>query len=217
MSFPINGDIVPVVSGASHLGVDESTGAGSFDIGSISPFGNIHMLSGIFHDPIMGQSGVIRFSLPGGGLEQSVDGGASFTLIGACGGVTSIGVLGDTNLTGAVDLATPSSGFMVVEDSSDASPLLFSVDHLGLSGLWNFPGNGFPSESAQCYAETFAASLQWTISHNIGTEDVMVTVYDDDSPRSHLVPDRIVITDSDTVTITFVSPQGGRVVIIGCV
>jgi hypothetical protein len=258
----INGDIIPSSSGLAHLGINGGPNAGAFDISTLSPFGNIHQLSGIFHDPILGQSGVIRFDYAGGAFEVSVDGGLTFNDL-VTGGtvVTSIGVLGDANLTGAVDLASPASGFIVIEDSADASPLLFSVNQLGLSGLWDFPTQGFNgrvvnaltdfnSTEAQgvinvvgasgivvdivgqtmtisadgvassqnlgvIYAETFTADTTVVITHSLGTVDVLVNVYDDSSPRLQIFPDDIEATDANTVTLTFNSPQAGRVVIIG--
>ena len=63
MGFPINGDLVPSTSGFSNLGVNVSpNGRDAFDITTLRPFGHIHMVSGVFHDPILGQSGVIRFN-----------------------------------------------------------------------------------------------------------------------------------------------------------
>lgn len=72
------GDIRPNVSGRSHIGVDGGTVVGSFDATSISPFGHIIGLSGVFVDPILGQSGVIRYTRATPGFEVSVDGGLSF-------------------------------------------------------------------------------------------------------------------------------------------
>lgn len=213
----INGDLRGL-SGLSHIGVDGGGNQGEqFDITSLTPFGHIHQISGVFHDPLLGQSGVLRFSQADGAFQVSVDGGNTFNdLSTGGGGVTSIGVLGDANLTGAVDLASPASGFIVIEDSSDASPLLFSVDQLGLSGLWSFPSNGFPAEMARCFSTAYAAiSTTITVTHNIGTEDVLVQVYDNSG--NLIIPDNIERTDTNTVTVTLNSPGAGRITVIGCV
>lgn len=259
----LNGDIVPSSSGIAHLGINGGPGAGQFDITSLNPFGHIHMLSGIWHDTLLGQSGVLRFDYAGGAFQVSVDGGITFNdLLTGATVVSSIGVLGDANLTGDVDLASPPSGFIVIEDSSDASPLLFSVNQLGLSGLWGFPTQGFNgrvvnaltdfngTESqgvvsvvgasgivvdivgqtmtisadgivsslnlGQCYSETFGAGTSVVITHNLGTTDLIVNVYDTSSPRLQIFPDDIEATDANTVTLSFNSPQAGRVVVIGC-
>lgn len=214
----INGDLIGL-SGLSHIGVDGGGNQGeAFDITSIAPMGHIHQVSGVFHDPLLGQSGIIRYSRAAAAFQISVDGGATFNDISTGGGgVTSIGVIGDTNLTGAVDLATaPGSGFIVVNDTSDASPIIFSVDQLGLSGLWSFPSNGFPAELARCFSTAYAAvSTTITVNHNIGTEDVLVQVYD--SGGNLIIPDNIERTDSNTVTVTLNSPGTGRITVIGCV
>lgn len=138
----INGDLVPSSSGIAHLGIN-GNGAGAFDMATLRPFGNIHLVSGVYHDPLLGQSGVLRFSQAAGAFQVSVNGGASFSNLSTAGGVTSIGVIGDADLTGAVDLAVPSSGFMTIQDTADGSPLLFSVNAIGLSGLYGFPTQGF--------------------------------------------------------------------------
>lgn len=137
----IDGDLIPSTSGQASLGVN-STGASAFDANSISPFNHIHMMSGVWHDPLSGQSGVLRYSTAAGAFQVSVDGGKTFQVM-SVGGVNSIGQIGGADLTGAVDLATNASGFMSIVDTGGASPLVFSVDHLGLSGLWQFPTQGF--------------------------------------------------------------------------
>jgi len=86
------GDIWPAASGSSSLGVDQTACCPIGD--EIRPFNHIHQNSGVFHDPIHGTSGVIRFNgrdesgivfetlSPGQipSLEFSFDGGRSFPL-----------------------------------------------------------------------------------------------------------------------------------------
>lgn len=260
----LNGNINLIASGHTE---------GSVGGNAYLPFVELHMESGVFHN-ISGpaQSGIIRFDPYNNGMEFSNDGGKTFTAFGSA-GVTSIGVLGDTDLTGAVDLAVPNSGFMTIQDSANASPLLFSVDvlglsglwsfptqgfngsivnsvsvigatniqgdvdyqtkgsgflsitqagqniqwqvdHLGLSGLWNFPSNGFHNVP-QGYSNTYGAAESWTVTHNLGTEDIVVMIYDDTGNRLKLDPDDIEITDTNTVTVTFNSSQAGKAIILG--
>lgn len=71
-------DLLPRSSGLAHIGVDAG-GADAFDASSITPYGLVHMISGVWHDPVMGTSGIIRFSQAQDGFEFSTDGGASFT------------------------------------------------------------------------------------------------------------------------------------------
>lgn len=147
MGLPFNGDLVPVSSGFANLGVNVGPNAeNAFDgtQGAIRPFNHIHQVSGVFHDPLHGQSGVLRFNQNVAAFEVSVDGGLTFNALAAGAGVDSIGVLGDANLTGNVDLASAAaSGFLAIFDTGNASPIQFAVDQLGLSGLWDFPSQGF--------------------------------------------------------------------------
>lgn len=76
----IDGDLVPFASGESHLGID-AFGADAFDTSSISPFGHIHFTSGIIHDPLHGQSGVLRYNHNLRAFEASADGGVTFDTV----------------------------------------------------------------------------------------------------------------------------------------
>lgn len=210
-------DLVPFVSGQAHLGVDGSQGD-AFDIASLAPFGHIHQISGVFHDGLVGTSGVVRYNGTVPCLEVSVDGGNTFGCVATTDNtVTSVGVIGDANLSGDVDFASPGSGFIVIEDTGNASPILWSVNTLGLSGLWNFPANGFPATMARCYSEDFTSQTSFAVNHNIGTTDVSVTVVDNSSPPEEIMPDSVVRTNANTITITFNTPTTGRVTVIGCV
>jgi hypothetical protein len=257
----INGDLIPSTSGHSHLGIDTGTnGPGSFDISTLTPFGHVVMLSGILLDPILGQSGVIRYSRQAAAIQISVDGGLTFNdLVTGATTVTSVGVIGGANLTGNIDLATHASGFLAITDTAGASPLVFSVDHLGLSGLWQFPTQGFngrvvnaltdfngteaqgvinvvgtsgivadiigttltitPGPSggfATGHVQAFASANIWTVTHNLNTPHVVVSVWDNADPCAQIIPDRIRVTTPNVVVISFNTPQAGKVVVLGC-
>mgnify|MGYP001260745054 FL=1 len=174
MGFPINGDLVPSVSGRANLGINATTSAGGFDITTLRPFGNIHLNSGIFHDSLYGQSGVLRYSRQAAAFQVSVDGGLTFANLSA-GGVDSVGVLGDANLTGHVDFATRASGFMVIEDSTDASPLLWAVNTLGLSGLWRFPTQGFNGRVVNALTDFNGTEVQGVVNV-VGASGIVVDI-----------------------------------------
>lgn len=219
MGFIINGDLIPVASGFANLGVDVNTSdIGAFDFASLTPFGHIHLNSGIFHHATSTgwESGVIRFNSADPSFEVSLDGGITFNnLVTAATVVTSVGVLGDVNLTGDVDFASPASGFIVIQDSANASPLLWSVDVWALSGLYGFPTNGF-SNMARCFSATFSGTT-WTVNHNLNTTAVVVQTQNGASPSQVVQPDSITITNANTVTIKFnVSVVAGRATIIAC-
>ncbi len=178
MGLPFNGDLVPTTSGFANLGVDVGPNAqNAFDgtQGAIRPFNHIHQVSGVFHDPLHGESGVIRYNREQSAFQVSVDGGLTFTNLSA-GGVDSIGVLGDTNLTGNVDLASAAaSGFLAIFDTSDASPIQFAVDQLGLSGLWDFPTQGFNGRVVNALTDFNGTEVQGVVSI-VGASGVIVDI-----------------------------------------
>jgi len=80
-------DLIASVSGKAALGINLGTKDG--EIGALGlgltfldlyPFFHVHCLSGIYHDPLKGTSGVIRFGRSGSTkqLQKSVDGGLTF-------------------------------------------------------------------------------------------------------------------------------------------
>jgi hypothetical protein len=176
MGLPFNGDLVPVSSGFANLGVNISSNAqNAFDITSIRPFNHVHMVSGVFHDPVQGQSGVLRYSREQASFQVSVDGGLTFNNLSAGAGVDSVGQLGGADLTGNIDLATPASGFLSIDDTAGASPLLFAVDHLGLSGLWDFPSQGFNGSVVNELTDFNGTTVQGAVSV-VGASGIIVDI-----------------------------------------
>ena len=76
--MPNFGDILPNASGRSHIGVDGGIAVGSFDESTIRPFGHIIGISGVLVDPILGQSGVMRYSQKDEVFQLSPNGGVNF-------------------------------------------------------------------------------------------------------------------------------------------
>lgn len=255
MGFPINGDLLPVSSGFANLGVGVNPNAqDAFDAANIRPFNHVHLVSGVFHDPLHGQSGVLRFNQQQGAFQVSINGGLTFVNLSA-GGVDSVGVIGGANLTGHVDFASVASGFIAITDNGGASPVFWAVDHLGLSGLWQFPPQGFNGRVVNLLTDFNGTSVQGvvnvvgqsgivvdiigqtmtitpgdvlvrhfaqdysgtsiTVTHNLNTTDVIVSIYDSSAQPLEIIPDKVEVTDANTVTLSFNVPQSGRVVIIG--
>ena len=214
----VNGDFVPFASGQAHLGVDGGPNAGAFDFSTISPFGHVHLESGVWHHATSTgwESGVIRFNSAAACFEASVDGGITFACIdtGGAGAVSSVGAVGGADLTGNIDIGA-SSGFIVVGDTAGASPITVDLDVWALSGLWGFPTNGFVN-TPQCYSEVFTSTTSLVVSHNLNSQDVVVGVYDNSSPPRVLFPDDIELTNANSVTVTFNIATAGRVVVIAC-
>jgi len=127
----------------------------------------------VFHDN-SGQSGVLRYNRQQSAFQVSVDGGLTFQNLSA-GGVDSVGVLGDANLTGHVDFASPASGFIVIQDTGDASPLLWSVNTLALSGLWGFPTQGFNGRVVNALTDFNGTEVQGVVSI-VGASGIVVDI-----------------------------------------
>lgn len=58
-----------------------------------------------------------------------------------------------------------------------------------------------------------SSSTSWVITHNLGIDDVIVSVYD--AADNVIIPDEITITDSNTVTVTLNQAITGKAVILG--
>jgi hypothetical protein len=58
---------------------------------------------------------------------------------------------------------------------------------------------------------TFTNQTSVTVTHNFGTKNIIVSVYDDND--SYFIPQSIVTTNDNQVTITFNSTESGRVVV----
>jgi hypothetical protein len=166
-------DLLPFTSGVAAIGVNMSAGD-VFDATTISPYNRFHVVSGVWHDGLVGSSGVIRFNAAAPQFEVSLNGGLTFSPL-STGGVSSIGVIGDVNLTGAVDLATRASGFLVIEDSSDASPLLFALNHLGLSGFWGLPPQGLNGRVVNALTDFNGTEAQGVINV-VGASGIVVDI-----------------------------------------
>ena len=53
----------------------------------------------------------------------------------------------------------------------------------------------------------------WVINHDLGTEDIIVMIWD--ASNEAIIPNTIEIVDIDNINVTFSPAQSGRAVIIG--
>lgn len=63
------------------------------------------------------------------------------------------------------------------------------------------------------FAVSFTAATSVTVTHNLGTLDVVVTVWDDAGDQ--ILPETSVLTSINVVTLTFGDVVTGRAVVIG--
>lgn len=131
-------DVLPAVSGNSHIGIHQGIGAGSFAIGNLRPALLLSQLSGIFHDS-RGSSGVIRYSAETKKFQISNDGGLSFTNLGP----DTSHTLQQLYNNGETILVTSTFGDLNVI-SSDAS-IIFATDSrrapINISGVVLHPNS----------------------------------------------------------------------------
>ena len=134
-------------------------------------------------------------SLGVGGIV-SVGGGSG----GGGGASSGIQVINPGNNTGPTVSFQGVNGVQVTSPSSN----VILIDGAGASG----------TTSVTKFAASFSAITSGLFTHNLGTMDVIVQVYDNGSPRLQLLPDQIRVENSNQVSVLFNTPQSGRVVII---
>lgn len=108
------------------------------------------------------------------------------------------GSLGDTIQTLISDVYTGS-----VDISGSVSASFFVGDGSRLTNI--------TVDQSATIKRSFTAQSTWVVDHNLDTENAIVQVYDNDNFQ--IIPSTLRITDSNTVTITFDSPESGYAVV----
>lgn len=93
-----------------------------------------------------------------------------------------------------------------------------NIDGITASGSFSgsFQGDGsdltgLSVDQVATVTDTFTNATSKTVTHNFGTKNVIVSVYDDND--GYFLPSSIITTDTNTVTVTFVGAESGRVVV----
>ena len=93
-----------------------------------------------------------------------------------------------------------------------------NLDGMTVSGSFSgsFQGDGsnltgITVEQAATVTDTFTNVSSKVVTHNFGTKNVIVTVYDEND--GYFIPNSIVTTNTNQVTVTFASTESGRVVV----
>jgi len=92
------------------------------------------------------------------------------------------------------------NGIQVTSPSSN----IVLIDGASLSG----------TSTVTKYSALFVGITSGLFTHNLGTEDVIVQVQDNQVPRRVIHPDEIKIENSNEVSVLFNSPQDGKIVIV---
>jgi len=93
-----------------------------------------------------------------------------------------------------------------------------NLDGMTVSGSFSgsFQGDGssltgLSVDQVATLTDTFTNTSSKVVTHNFGTKNVIVTVYDGND--GYFIPNSIVTTNDNQVTVTFASTESGRVVV----
>ena len=93
-----------------------------------------------------------------------------------------------------------------------------NLDGMTVSGSFSgsFQGDGsdltgLSVDQVATITDTFTNATSKVVTHNFGTKNVIVTVYGDDD--GYFIPNSIVTTNTNQVTVTFASTESGRIVV----
>lgn len=128
------------------------------------------------------------------------------------GGIVSVGGTGSSS-------GGASSGIQTINPGTNTGP---TIDIQGVNGITvTSPSanviliDGVAlSGTVSKFATSFSSTTSGLFSHNLGTEDVIVQIYNDQIPRRQILPDEIKIENSNQVSVLFNTPQSGRIVIV---
>jgi hypothetical protein len=107
-----------------------------------------------------------------------------------------------------------------VKTKLDADSVISGSNLEGMTVSGSFSGSfqgdgsnltGITVEQAATVTDTFTNVSSKVVTHGFGTKNVIVTVYDDND--GYFIPNSIVTTNTNQVTVTFASTESGRVVV----
>jgi hypothetical protein len=107
-----------------------------------------------------------------------------------------------------------------VKTKLDADSVISGSNLEGMTVSGSFSGSfqgdgsnltGITVEQAATVTDTFTNASSKVVTHNFGTKNVIVTVYDEND--GYFIPNSIVTTNTNQVTVTFASTESGRVVV----
>lgn len=103
----------------------------------------------------------------------------------------------------------------IVSENLDQVSVLFNRPQTGRVVIHAPSGINLGSSSVNKFAQSFTNTTSVNINHNLGTDDVLVQIKDTNSPANIFIPDKILIVDSNNITVSFNSARSGKVIIIG--
>lgn len=111
------------------------------------------------------------------------------------------------------------SGIQSINGQTGPAVVLVGVNGIAITAggnqiLIDGAGASGSSSSVSKFAAPFSSISSGLFTHNLGTTDVIVQVQNDASPRRVMMPDKIIIENSNQISLIFNTPQSGRVVVI---
>ena len=107
-----------------------------------------------------------------------------------------------------------------VKTKLDAELVLSGSNLEGMTVSGSFSGSfqgdgssltGLSVDQVATVTDTFTNVSSKVVTHNFGTKNVIVTIYDEND--GYFIPNSIVTTNTNQVTVTFASTESGRVVV----
>tara|TARA_R110000803_G_scaffold40075_3_gene86311 strand:+ start:589 stop:2853 length:2265 start_codon:yes stop_codon:yes gene_type:complete len=105
----------------------------------------------------------------------------------------------------------------LIVSGSDATLNSLSVSHASGSFSGSFQGDGsqlsgITVNAATTVEDSFTSQTSISITHDFGTKNIIVSVYNSDDEQ--IIPQSVTTTTNDTVDIVFQSATSGRVVVV---
>ena len=102
----------------------------------------------------------------------------------------------------------------ILFDTPNVLSVLFNAPQTGNITVVSCGGSSSVSGVTK-FSAPFTNVSSFIANHNLATEDVLVQVRDDSSPPQIMIPDGLVITNSNSVTVNFNSNRSGRITVMG--
>lgn len=192
-AFTASGLIYPTSDGTSNQ-VLTTDGQGNLSFGAAGTVETASYVSSSNVDGPLGMDSV---------LSSSYAVTASYALNGGGGGGVGFPFVGDAVITGSLLV---SSSFVDFTDTTGVSGSFsgsFEGDGSGLTGI--------TVAEVATVEDTFTGVTSVSVTHNFGTKNVIVQVYDNND--NLIIPASITTTNDNTVDVTFSSSTSGRVVV----
>jgi hypothetical protein len=117
-----------------------------------------------------------------------------------------------SNLAGGLTLHAEGINSMYLATNNTTAATISSAQVVNFANLPTVASSNMRTDANTSYSTTFSAVSSVTVTHNLGTKNVMVMCYGSDDAM--FWPSSIVTTSTSVVDIVFTASRTGRVVVI---